>query len=428
MSAAVNTKDWQGIVAAFPWSECKSLEWTNPIRHLVTQLAAGSEEGLDLEHIANGYKHSNDGDITRLRNAITKGRGDTRDIFIALLGKVIGNVGVKRKGKITPGVIIADNGRLKLVAPVKQLCFTGIGGYEGHPIVLLEPAEVKPAFTKPRLIGNNKLRDITDLRVDHESDTVLLKSELAESMRQFGWIIAFPAIKDENGLIITGHRRVRVAEALGIPIRTGTKFGECEIIQLKFGRGTDEDASRVAHAIASDIGQKPLSPRDRAILAQHLYNSREWSLEKIGTALGVSRRTIARDLRAVEATGEIVTEEFGHHAQTNPEHSQDVPIEGDPNRRQATGRPRKAASIGTPSLPARRTSKPQQASTPTPPPLPPRKPAPVAWEPTAPTPQADDLLAHWDNANWEERKLLIDQRWEQIEELRSGRTVPFPTH
>jgi hypothetical protein len=40
--------------------------------------------------------------------------------------------------------------------------------------------------------------------------------ELRSSMQQFGWIEEFPAMADENGVVLVGHRRLQIAKELGI--------------------------------------------------------------------------------------------------------------------------------------------------------------------------------------------------------------------
>jgi len=45
--------------------------------------------------------------------------------------------------------------------------------------------------------------------------------ELRDSMRTHGWIRSLPAIVDEDGNVLSGHRRMAVAEELGIePVTT----------------------------------------------------------------------------------------------------------------------------------------------------------------------------------------------------------------
>lgn len=113
-------------------------------------------------------------------------------------------------------------------------------------------------------------------------------SELRESMREFGWIPHHPAIRDERGVVLVGHRRLLVAAELGI---------EPQIVTMKLGLGDTGDAQRLRLALASNLGGKPMTAPERAKIAQQLYKEREWSLQRIGEALGVSKMQAARDVR-----------------------------------------------------------------------------------------------------------------------------------
>lgn len=118
-------------------------------------------------------------------------------------------------------------------------------------------------------------------------------TELRASLKQFGWIKEFPAIADENGVVLVGHRRIRIANQLGI----------APVIQtLTLGKGDEADAERLKIAIASNIGGAPMTKDDRKHIAEHLYGKRQWTMERIGAALNVSHKTISKDL------GEFVPE------------------------------------------------------------------------------------------------------------------------
>ena len=63
--------------------------------------------------------------------------------------------------------------------------------------------------------------------------------ELRASMKALGWLKEFPAFQDERGVVLVGHRRIKVARELGIdPI----------VVTLQFGQGDAADARRLALA------------------------------------------------------------------------------------------------------------------------------------------------------------------------------------
>jgi hypothetical protein len=91
-------------------------------------------------------------------------------------------------------------------------------------------------------------------------------SDLIESMRTFGWIPYHPAIVDEKGVVLVGHRRLAAAKELGIPVRE-----EHEIVTVDLGSGDPADAERLKLALASNLGNKPLNAADRKRIAERLY-------------------------------------------------------------------------------------------------------------------------------------------------------------
>lgn len=121
-------------------------------------------------------------------------------------------------------------------------------------------------------------------------------TELVDSMRAHGWVAEFPALTDEHGVMLVGHRRMRAAALAGV---------EPIVRTISFGDGDAADARRVRLAIVSNIGAKPLTAEDRKRIAEHLYDKREWSMTRIGEALGVSQRTISSDLGNLEVTSKL---------------------------------------------------------------------------------------------------------------------------
>jgi hypothetical protein len=129
-----------------------------------------------------------------------------------------------------------------------------------------------------------------NIRADRGGDD----SELIDSLRRFGWNQKLPAIKDEHGVVLTGHRRLRIAKRLGI---------EPVIEILTLGDGEAADAERVKLAMVSNIGGKPMTAKDRQRIAQHLYGGKRWTIERIAEALDVGKSTVARDLDSFPTAG-----------------------------------------------------------------------------------------------------------------------------
>jgi Homeodomain-like domain len=105
-------------------------------------------------------------------------------------------------------------------------------------------------------------------------------------MDEFGWNPLFPAIEDENGVVIVGHRRLTMAEELGItPV----------IKKHTFGEGEAGDAARVEAALVSNLGPEKISIEDRKKIAAQLCGQ-GWKVDKIAEKLRVSQMTVYRYL------------------------------------------------------------------------------------------------------------------------------------
>jgi hypothetical protein len=108
-------------------------------------------------------------------------------------------------------------------------------------------------------------------------------TELRKSMETFGWVEQFPAIKDQDGTVLVGHRRLKIAAELGIPP-----------VAIVVDCGNDPERWRIA--IASNIGGEKLTKADRQRIGKILYDTKGMTLKKISHVFGVSEMTISRDL------------------------------------------------------------------------------------------------------------------------------------
>ncbi|RPI36436.1 MAG: hypothetical protein EHM67_12685, partial [Hyphomicrobiaceae bacterium] len=119
----------------------------------------------------------------------------------------------------------------------------------------------------------NMRRDITKLD----------DNELRASLQAFGWIEQLPAVKDQKGNILIGHRRLRLAESLNI--KPVVRVVHCD---------TDADRHRIA--TAANVGYVALSKNEREALAKRLYSVNRMTQEEIAKLLGVGQQQISRDL------------------------------------------------------------------------------------------------------------------------------------
>jgi hypothetical protein len=145
-------------------------------------------------------------------------------------------------------------------------------------------SRTKPAVSRQQSLFDPKTGAFADNIRDIGGDS----SELRESLKKFGWVKEFPALVDENGVVLVGHRRLKIAKEEKI---------EPAVKNLNLGKGDAGDAERLKLAIVSNIGSKPMTREDRKRIAEHLYGERAWTMERIAEALNVSKATISGDLR-----------------------------------------------------------------------------------------------------------------------------------
>jgi len=151
---------------------------------------------------------------------------------------------------------------------------------------------------------NSKLRDMLNDNIRDITGDDMADDELRGSMKEWGWIDKWPALMDENGMVIVGHRRLKIAEELKItPV----------IERLKLGDGEAADAERLKLAIASNIGFKQMTPKDRKRIAERLYGTGTWSMQRIAEALSTTKKTISKDLEGVDLLPDVTNQK---HAKT----------------------------------------------------------------------------------------------------------------
>jgi len=257
-----------------------AMDGETPVRHVVTVLG-GASRPLSLPEIAETYDHPVPSDYTRIK--LNERCRDDNEARVWLIKYAITRLGPEQVEWVT-----ADQFRLRL--PPDEIRF------EDKPVA-------RYAKEKPHFAGGSRLFDpmsgpfSENIRKSHAGDDL---SELRESMRELGWVEAFPALVDERGVVLVGHRRLKVAQELGID-------PEPHKVTVKLGTGKEADVQRLRLALASNIGSRPMTPADRKHIAAILCGD-GWSMQKIGEALGVSQKTISLDLRFLHYTSGIISE------------------------------------------------------------------------------------------------------------------------
>jgi hypothetical protein len=224
------------------------------IYHVALKLEGAAPAALSFSDLVRDYSHPNPSDLARVKR-----HEHIESDWMARLWII------RRAVSMLEGLTV--DGDMVSFAPGNGFDdLTWAEGKIGRPQA--EPA-LRDAFSQIDGAFADGIRDgLGDL------------SELRESMQAWGWIPEFPALVDERGVILAGHRRMAVAKELGIaPVVT----------ELRLGFGDPGDAARFKLAIASNIGGRKLGPSDRKRLATYLYSDPEWSQPKLTAALSAAR-------------------------------------------------------------------------------------------------------------------------------------------
>jgi ParB-like chromosome segregation protein Spo0J len=253
------------------------LDLASPVSHVAVKLDGAAPAALSLAELTAGYRHPNTGDLARVRNL--KGC-DSDDAATAwLIERAIAEI--TYRGKVRQVEQHDGSYRLADGLTLDDLRWKRKRIYE----VRDDHAQLRDPFNP--MSG----RFSENVRRDTGKDGM---AELRESMRSFGWVPELPAVKDERGVVLAGHRRLKVAAELGIdPVVTTVRLGD----------GDAADARRFAIAIASNLGAKPFTPQERQHLAEYLYGEREWTMARIAEALKVSVSQVSRDVGEVSRDG-----------------------------------------------------------------------------------------------------------------------------
>jgi ParB-like chromosome segregation protein Spo0J len=277
----------------------------SPVRHVVTVLE-GATSPLTVEAMARTYKHPNPADYTRVRRH--EKCEDDEAAKRWLIRYALSELGAKQ--------VEVDSTGYRLKLPVEEIRVAGEPIYRHQEEVIPfhgiaaerlrqyskdDRAKMRPVDYQGReYTGSLGVRPYDpnggiftgNIRAREEDDL----TELRESMKAFGWVPELPALEDERGVLLVGHRRMQVAKELGIDPEPFTKT-------IDLGQGTAADVRRLQIAIASNIGHRPMALVSRRRIAEYLCGERKWSLEQIAKALNVGKSTVGRDLARFPRAG-----------------------------------------------------------------------------------------------------------------------------
>jgi hypothetical protein len=231
-----------------------------PVRYVATVLGT-AEEAVPFTVLAKNYKHPVYSDLARVRHYQHLDSDDAAIEWI--VRNAIERLNIARGPRSKRQVSFGGDDTFSLSMPFRQLRF------RGQPIEPLVEHSLRGDPWNPQAPTY-----YGGLRGDIPEDD----AELRQSMMAFGWIPELPALLDQNGALLVGSRRMKIAEELCItPV--------IKIVHIDDDSGDEGDKRRFRIAVASNVGTKTLSKNDKYRLTTYLYNDRHWSLDSIGAAL-----------------------------------------------------------------------------------------------------------------------------------------------
>jgi ParB-like chromosome segregation protein Spo0J len=287
-----------------------ALDMSSVVSHVATAMEGAGPDGPapTVESMAATYRHVITGDLARVR--LHEGVGSDHDAVLWLIGEAVRELNA---------YVIADGDGYRLRTPLDKIRWNGrqvprVGRDEharlGDPFNPMAGG----VFAANVRIGKAH-------KANPPEDDIL-----RESMRENGWLDGHPAVVDERGAVVTGHRRLRIAQELGI---------EPRLERIIFGSGDEGDIARLKLAWWSNEGGKPYTPSDRQAVAAYL-RERGWTQASIAEALHVVQQTISDDLRKAEQQN-LITGSGNQNVQNGTV----GPGSGSGGRRRGAGRPRK---------------------------------------------------------------------------------------
>lgn len=286
-----------------------TLNLGNAVQHVADTLdraPRGALSGLSVAELVKGYRHQPPQDFSRLRRFVD-GLAEMSDAELVewMARRVLAELDQDNPGALE--VIDGDRYRLRDGIRLADLRWHGKGispvNTGDDHLRLGDPfnqKKVRPS--KARDTGPGMWVD------DIRSGGAISKDDLTElrqSMEVNGWIDdpVFDAVEDEHGVVLIGHRRLRVAAELGIDPRQGSR-PEGHIRRVDCGRGDVGDIKRLQYAVVSNIGRRDLSKGDRQAIVKVLAGpEHDWTQMSIAEALGVSQMQISRDVADLKASG-----------------------------------------------------------------------------------------------------------------------------
>lgn len=116
-----------------------------------------------------------------------------------------------------------------------------------------------------------------------------IEDALRASIQRFGVLV--PVVKDQQGRIIDGHHRSRIADQLGIKYRI-------DVMQV----ASDEEAREIARTLNSDRRQLTEDQRKEIV---RVLREQGHSVRAIAGALGVGKSTVDRDVSGLSRAGQL---------------------------------------------------------------------------------------------------------------------------
>lgn len=257
-----------------------SLDLLTPARHAATEIERAAPAALSVSEIAATYRHPAPADLGRVRN--DHGARNDDEATRWLIEEAL--KGLMRRGATGSPQLIHNGDGYRFADGVT------FDDLRYNKRKLVRESNIHQELGDPFNKQSGEFSDnvgIASKRMDSRHGSL---DDLRDSLRRYGWRKELPGVRDENGIIIIGHRRWAVADELDIPV------SERPMMTVTYGEGDEADRNRIIAAVASQVGYKEFTETEWKRVARYLRAQGE-TIQAIAEVLGKPITTVHDTVR-----------------------------------------------------------------------------------------------------------------------------------